>query len=277
MGSSRKSIDTLLENHRILVKTLDRIDLQEPNCGIGPWKSECELLASRDGSALSSSTLLVPGRSVPVYTHAGRNYGMIFNAEDCLVYDVSPNDSNSNCTTKIAKRNLNLQVDLLNKNENNALTLDELSRQVKSEVSNSALKMNEVLMDAHKHACVGLFLLYDKNTDLKHFYRSLYELHIIKKYMSENFGYTNLEPRVYHKPSGTLQKAMTIEELKWSFNCPVKIHEKNNAHSQQSFADILSPAFKFPKYTPKPTVEEYISNQLNDFSEDMPGSASLVL
>ena len=126
-----KTIGTLFTESRLIAKTINRITVESDRVELNDWRNEAKLLASPGGSCLSSTTLLVKGKHVPTYGFDGRCYGFLFNAEECNIYDVSTTDSNSNRTSKLAKRTERKGVDMLTSNTVGAKTLDELAVEVK--------------------------------------------------------------------------------------------------------------------------------------------------
>lgn len=186
-----KTIGTLFRESRLIAKTIDRITVEPDLVDLVPWRTEAKLLDSPGGSCLSSTTLLIKGKHVPTYGINSRCYGFLFNAEKCNIYDVSSTDSNSNRNLKLAKRKERADVDLLVSNTVGAKTLDELANEV---TSGHDGQMNEVMLDAWKSSCVGLFVrqLNFKNATpegLKHYYQSLLEIALIQKYLIQAFGY----------------------------------------------------------------------------------------
>ena len=210
-----KSIGTLYSESRLIAKTINRITVEPERVELNDWRAEAKLLASSGGSCLSSTTLLVKGKHVPTYGFDGRCYGFLFDAEKCNVYDVSPNDSNSNRETKLAKRKERAGVDLLKSNAVGAKTFEELA----GEVGQQDGQMNEVLLDAWKSSCVGLFVrkidLDSQNPRaLKHYYQSLLEIALIRKYLVQAFNYPeDFKICQYDERAGRLLTFPSMEEL----------------------------------------------------------------
>lgn len=209
----KKSIGILFKESRIIAKSIDRLELESDRVGFQAWNAEGRLLNSKQGSCLSSSTLLVRGKHVPTYAINSRTYGILFNAENCFIYDVSSTDSNSNRISKLEHRKNRQGIDLLSKNDKGIKTLDDLSREIHSSNAN---QMNEILLDAHKASCVGLFVRRAKPTNiagLKLYYQSLLEIRLVQKYLHEAFEFPNLPICIYDERQGKLLKFSSDNEL----------------------------------------------------------------
>ncbi|WP_019215451.1 hypothetical protein [Legionella tunisiensis] len=182
-----KSIGTLYTESRLIAKTINRITVEPDLVELNDWRNEAKLLASPGGSCLSSTTLLIKGKHVPTYGIDGRCYGLLFNAEECNIYDVSSTDSNSNRITKLANRKERSTVNMLTSNTVGVKTLDDLVLEVNSGHDG---QMNEVMLDAWEKSCVGLFVRkidLEKASPLalKHYYQSLLEISLIKNILSK--------------------------------------------------------------------------------------------
>lgn len=212
-----KSIGTLFTESRLIAKTINRITVESDRVELNDWRNEAKLLASPGGSCLSSTTLLIKGKHVPTYGIDGRCYGFLFNAEECNIYDVSSTDSNSNRISKLAKRTERKGVDMLTSNTVGAKTLDELTAEVRSGHDG---QMNEVMLDAWKKSCVGLFVRkIDLETaspqGIKHYYQSLLEISLIQKYLVQAFGYPeDFKICQYEERTGRLLTTPTLHDIK---------------------------------------------------------------
>ena len=119
-----KTVGALYSEARLIAKTVNKIILEDDAVDLHPWRIEGKLLTSSQGDCLSSGTLLVKNEHVPTYGIDGRCYGLLFNAEECFVYDVNAIDANTNRVDKLAKRVARKSIDLLSKNDQNILTLE---------------------------------------------------------------------------------------------------------------------------------------------------------
>ncbi|STX39804.1 hypothetical protein [Legionella feeleii] len=212
-----KSIGTLFTESRLIAKTINRITVETDHVDLQDWRTEAKLLASPGGSCLSSTTLLVKGKHVPTYGIDGRCYGFLFNVEECNIYDVSSTDSNSNRISKLAKRTERKGVDMLTSNTVGAKTLDELAAEVKGGRDG---QINEIMLDAWKKSCVGLFVRridLDKASPegLKHYYQSLLEISLIQKYLVQAFDYPeDFKICQYEEQTGRLLTTPSLQDIK---------------------------------------------------------------
>lgn len=252
-----KSIGILFSESRLIAKTLNRIVLEPDLVDLRDWRSEAKLLCSEGGSCLSSTTLLVKGKSVPTYGIDGRCYGILLNAEDCYIYDVNATDANTNRTDKLQKRSERKGINLLTSNLDGIKTLDELSREIKEGKDGH---INEVLLDAWKDACVGLFvrqinLQGASPVTLKHYYQSLLEIRLIQKYLIQSFKFPEtFKIYQYNEREGKLFTFPSDEELK-IYARMYGLHEK----VYPELFRLLADEYKFAPLKTPLSVEQYLA------------------
>ena len=256
-----KSIGTLYTESRLLAKTLNRITVEPNRVEMTNWRSEAKLLASPGGSCLSSSTLLVKGRHVPTYGIDGRCYGLLFNAEECNIYDVSTTDSNSNRTSKLALREKRKDIDMFTSNTIGVKTLDELAAEVNA--SNDGC-INEILLDAWKKSCAGLFIRQidiEKATPmaLKHYYQSLLEIALIQKYLIQVFDYpSDFKICQLNERKGKLLTFPALNDV-ITYARLQGINDK----SHPELLRLLDDKYSFAPLLPSLTVKEYLDAYTN--------------
>ncbi|KTC65048.1 Uncharacterised protein (plasmid) [Legionella adelaidensis] len=274
------SIGQLYTESRLIAKTINRIIVEPDYVSLSDWKAEAQLLSSAQGACLSSTTLLVKGKHVPTYGIDGRCYGLLFNAALCNIYDVSATDSNSNRISKLKKREERLGIDLLHENSEGIKTLDELSLEIQSGADG---QMNEVLLDAWKPSCVGLFVrkvelgAHASPAAVKHYYQSLLEIALVKKYLIQAFAFPPDFPIYqYEERTGKLYTFPKLEELK-AYAAIEGIKEDRFPRlfslldETHSFAPVLPPITvreyltRFDKFDISPFADDILSNLITSF------------
>ncbi|KGP62572.1 hypothetical protein EP47_01310 [Legionella norrlandica] len=252
-----KSIGTLYKESRLIAKTINRIVVEPDRVELTDWHTEAQLLASLGGSCLSSTTLLVQGKHVPTYGFDGRCYGFLFDAEKCTIYDVSSTDSNSNRISKLEKRRQRKGVDLLSSNNLGIKTLDQLSEEVSHGKDG---QMNEILLDAWKSSCVGLFVRKIDLTPanplgLKHYYQSLLEIALIQKYLIQVFDFpSDFKIIQYDEKNGKLFTFPQMAELKH--------YARMQGVSEKYYPELfrlLDDHYCFQARKPPITLKEYLA------------------
>lgn len=252
------TVGALYNNSRLIAKSLDGIIIGAEQVDLSSWRNEAKLLCTKGGSCCSSSTLLVKDEKVPTYSLDGRSYGLLLNAEKCYIYDVNKRDANTNRTDKLRKRGENHHINFLTSNTENLLTLDELSAFIKKDKPN---EMNEVLLDAWKDSCVGLYVkdvnLSGDKWALKKYYFSLIAALLIKKYLEQAFDFPPLKICRYNESQGRLLNPVNNDEL---FK-KASMHDINKQTYPQLFA-MLSEDYKFEKVKMQ-NVKEYLHNEID--------------
>lgn len=260
-----KTIGTLYTEGRLIAKTVNRLDVEPGNINLSAWRAEAKLLCSPSGDCLSSTTLLVKGEHVPTYGIDGRCYGLLLNAEECAIYDVSPRDANTHRDVKLARRAARRDINFLTSNTDGYKTLDELSAEIRATQGG---ELNEVLLDAPKQALAGLFVrkidLETASPDtLKSYYLAMLEVKLIQKYLNQSFGFPeDLKVCQYDERAGKI------------FNFPddanLLIQARMCGVTKENYPELfrqLDSSFKFPPFTYPPKLGEYLSTHLSRSGE----------
>ncbi|WP_233593700.1 hypothetical protein [Legionella qingyii] len=237
---------------------MNRIVVAPDNVSLSDWATEAKLFISKDGNCLSSTTLLVHQKYVPTYSHGGRRYGVLLNAEEAYVYDVNSKDANTNSIDKLKKREERKNIKLLSTSEETTKlglkTLDELAKEIQEQ--QNGFEMNEILLDATKDSLVGLFVRaveLSSKPDLKDYYLSLLEVMLIQKYLHEAFDLPLLKICIYYERTGRLVNFPTRDELL------VQASEHGiNSRNYPVLFEKLSCNHVFPKYNPK-TLRNFLA------------------
>lgn len=255
---SEKSLGTLFAASRLIAKSINRLIVEPDFVDLSSWKSEGKLLCSPIGDCLSSTTLLVKNAYVPTYGFDGRCYGILLDAEKCNIYDVNLCDANTNRTDKLEKRKTRRGINFYTTNELGLMTLDDLSNNLKNH-GESWGQVNEVLLDAKKEACRGLFVRFidiskAKREVMKHYFLTLLETKLTQKYLIQVFGFPeNLNICLYDEKEGKLLTYPSFNEvLNTAFGLGI------NAKTYPKLFSLLSDDFNFPPLHPPITVRDYL-------------------
>lgn len=131
-------------NSRFIVRAMDNPNLKRDNGKLvndfSTWASEYELARSQGLYSLST-TLLVPGETIPTY----KPIGFILDEEKCTIRHIAEEDSGS-CGNEL---NGDFQA-----NKTDINSLDELESRIKQKHQNV---MNEINVNINDDAIIGLF------------------------------------------------------------------------------------------------------------------------
>ncbi len=226
----KQTMGQLFRASRVIARSIENFNLDEtkPKNILSSWHTEAEFLAYQRLS-FASGTLLVRERSVPIYTFAGRNSGLLFNANECNVYDVSKNDANTNSSTKSKLRQDKKEYFL----DYNA-QLDELSDYI---LQKDPQEMNEISFDSNLKALLGIFVV-ENPQHPENYTLSLMQANITAKYLTQTFCIPEEQLKVvlYDMDNGYLKNAPPKEDiLRWSE------HYSYYGNNKEGFRVLLNP------------------------------------